>query len=860
MNSHGVDSPLDAAVEDFLTSLERGENPDQEAYLRRYPDLAEELRAFFDDLYFVDTSIATQQAARNQTGLGRYIPDTDIELRKDTQTPPTVGMPRIGGFELIDEIGSGSQGVVYKAEQTGTKRAVAVKVIREGAFASKAERKRFESEVEFASRLSHPNIVSIYHCGQDAGRDFFAMEFIDGEPLDSYLPTHMLSIRETLDLFLQVCDAVSYAHQRGVIHRDLKPSNILVDGDGRAHILDFGLAKTVPDGMSQAVTAVTQMGDFAGTWYYASPEQAGRDPTQVDVRSDVYALGVILHEMLTDCYPYPIIDEPREVIARHIQLTPASRPSSIRSEVDDELDTIVLFALQKERERRYQSAGALAEDIRRYLANEPIAAKRDSAWYVLRKTIHRYRWPVSAVGVAMAALLAFAVTISILYSQAVTARRTTELRTRVVRESQRYLMGKLDELNYATNRLAGIAEAYPELPKVKALERLPVNAPLDDLGRIVADMPEDIFDAIRLRNGSEYAAAATWIDSHAPELERVGTSLKGSRFVFGVQEADSSLLARRERHNDLNYAGMQLGEAFAARALLAGRRGALAAAVESLVFARSIGMDLANARYHTITSYGIQVHTLTHDSALALLSELARAGDPAEPLVDWVLSDPPLTRLRTGLTDQRHRIAQIFESMTIPAGDGNTGVLDFEAIGPYLPLRSPRVEDKIPLLRRIAQTSSPQDALAALDRFVTEVEKWDDLPFPVIQDREKRLLHDLKSRPAWQIVRLEIPYLTRGFQYRAQWRSKRYAMILTACVVQYRASAGHWPPGLSDAVDAGHQRYLTDPYMDLPFGYRIDADMPVIYAVNEDGIDDGGKPGQWGEVGTDVVLFPPPRD
>ena len=653
---------------------------------------------------------------------------------------------------------------------------------------------------------------------------------------------------------------MSYAHQRGVIHRDLKPSNVLVDAEGTARILDFGLAKTVPDGSSQSVTAVTQMGDFAGTWYYASPEQAGRDPTQVDVRSDVYALGVILHEMLTDCYPYPIIDEPREVIARHIQFTPASRPSSFRSEVDDELDTIVLFALQKERERRYQSAAAFADDVRRYLADEPIAAKRDSTLYVLRKAIHRHRWPVAAAGVVLAALIAFAVTVSILYTRAVTARKTTELRTRVVRQSQQYLMGKLDELNYTANRLAAIVEAHPDLPEVRALDRVPIDAPEEDFARLVEDIPKDLFEVIRRRKQPDYAAAVAWLDSREEELTNVAETLETNRFVLDIKNRRRDGFAASDSAGSLTNVTLRLGTALSAQAMYRGRQHDIRGAIASLTAARRIGADMANTRVKPVGSQALYVRVSTYDAALTLLSESLDMEQKTKPLVEWALSDPPLARIRPGMTHDRHRAAQFYESMTIPSGDGATGVLDFEALAPYLALDDPRIKNTIPMLRRTAATFSPQDALAVLDRYISEAEQWDDLPYPIVLERSRRILEEVRRKPVWQIVRLKVPYYLEYHRYRGQQRSKRYATIIAACAFRYRAEFGHWPVDLADAVDSPRQQYLTDPHMDLPFGYRLTGDGPVIYSVNEDGVDQGGMPGAWGEANTDVVFFPPPKE
>ena len=302
----------------------------------------------------------------------------------------------IPGYEIVRELHRGGQGVVYQALQKSTKRKVAVKVMREGPFAGPADRARFEHEVQILGQLKHPNIVAIHDSGEAAGQFFYVMDYIPGQALDAYMAAEQRTIIETLRLFSKICAAVNAAHLRGVIHRDLKPGNIRVDPDGEPHILDFGLAKTIGDGGRADVMTMT--GQFVGSLPWASPEQAGGVPGQIDVRTDVYSLGVILYQMLTQRFPYEVTGNMRDVLDRIIKTAPA-RPSTLRRQINDEVETIVLKCLAKERERRYQSAGELGRDVGRYLAGEPIEAKRDSFAYVLRKQLRRYKLP-AAVAVA----------------------------------------------------------------------------------------------------------------------------------------------------------------------------------------------------------------------------------------------------------------------------------------------------------------------------------------------------------------------------------------------------------------------------------------------------------------------------
>lgn len=346
------------------------------------------------------------------------------------------------GYEILREIHRGGQGVVYQALQRATKRKVAIKVIHGGPFTGSSGKARFEREVQILGQLNHPHIVGIHDSGQTSdGSFYYVMDYIAGKSLDEVLKdSTKLPIDDTLELFIKICDAVNAAHLKGVIHRDLKPANVRINTNGEPVVVDFGLAKIAVHDYSQPdqeAALMTITGQFIGSLPWASPEQAEGTPGAIDVRTDVYSLGVMLYQMLTGKFPYQVIGNMRDVLDNILRAQPAP-PSTVRRQINNEVETIVLKCLSKSRDRRYQTAGELAKDLRHYLNGEPIEAKRDSGFYVITKTLSRHKFTVGTAVLFLVLLIGSTIAMWVLYQKATQQQRIAEV-SRVAAEEARSL-------------------------------------------------------------------------------------------------------------------------------------------------------------------------------------------------------------------------------------------------------------------------------------------------------------------------------------------------------------------------------------------------------------------------------------
>jgi serine/threonine-protein kinase len=362
------DRQLADLLAELTDLLRRGGTHNVDELARRHPDLGEELRGLWAAAWIAEEVARTDDS---ETISSFPAPGPTVEPRGDGPAPA----PLFGGCELLEELGRGGMGVVYRARQPGLGRDVALKRLIRGEAALPLDRARFRAEAEAAARLDHPHIVPVYTVDEYAGEPFFLMKFIAGTTLAKRLAEGPMPAAEAAALLAPVCRAVHYAHTQGVLHRDLKPSNILIDGEGRPHVSDFGLAKRLGADLS-----LTQSGAIVGTPSYMAPEQAQLRATPgtgtLGPTCDIYSLGAILYQMLTGRPPFQAAS-PLETLLLVLEQDPVP-PRVLNPRADPDLEMVTLRCLQKAPEQRYASAAALADDLDAFRAGLPVSARSTS--------------------------------------------------------------------------------------------------------------------------------------------------------------------------------------------------------------------------------------------------------------------------------------------------------------------------------------------------------------------------------------------------------------------------------------------------------------------------------------------------
>jgi serine/threonine protein kinase len=502
---------------------------------------------------------------------GEFLEQVPAEVKTQNLTPGEKVGDRIGRYKLLQQIGEGGCGVVFMAEQEEpVRRKVAIKVVKPG-MDTKTVIARFEAERQALALMDHPNIAHIFDAGTtESGRPYFVMELVRGVKITDYCDQNSLPTIARLDLFIHVCGAVQHAHQKGIIHRDLKPSNILVttsaEGNALPKIIDFGIAKATDGQRLTDKTLFTAFEKMIGTPAYMSPEQAVLSSVDVDTRSDIYSLGVLLYELLTSTTPFDTtellkagLDEVRRVIREEEPIRPSTRlstmiaadltslskhrqaePPKLIREVRGDLDWIVIKALEKDRTRRYQTAIGLAQDLQRYLAGEAISARPPSALYKFQKMFLRNKLLFSGIGIVFLLLMA---------GLAITSRW-------LIREKQARQLSEI-------NRLEALARMSSDVGKVGEAERmyrqsmairratgLPTTEPLDRLEALILNVDKfDDADALI----KEVLPSATIAGSNYVDLFILRADLLARRGRWKEAAADAALVVEYRPENHESY-------------------------------------------------------------------------------------------------------------------------------------------------------------------------------------------------------------------------------------------------------------------------------------------------------------------
>lgn len=486
--------------------------------------------------------------------------DGDSWLERFRAARQDAPLGRIGPYEVLAEAGRGGQGVVYRARQPGLERDVAIKRLVRGALAPPGLRERFAREIAATACLDHPSVVRVLSYEEFDGQPLLVMEWVDGQSLEAATrptgdapATELTDLRRILALFAQICDGVHHAHQQGVIHRDLKPSNVLVDRSGRPRVLDFGLAAINREAGTDRERQLTAEPQFLGTLAYASPEHLLDNPAAIEVRSDVYSLGVMLYELLTGRMPYDT-SGPLPDALQAIRSAAPPKPSALRPGVSRELDWIVGKTLAKQKAQRYPSVEALAADIRRFLACEPVSAHPPGAAYTLRKWAGRNRWMAGTIAAGLLITLILT-TVSILAWRTAKRAQNEEHAARLVAE-------RVSAFLDGTLAAAGAAGRGADVTMLQVLDDAARRAEreLADEPRVAAEVYRTIGETLRslwryrqaephLRRAYELAIALPSIDDEA--LARTtaayGSVLTNLRDPRAVERQRVALELRKRR-------------------------------------------------------------------------------------------------------------------------------------------------------------------------------------------------------------------------------------------------------------------------------------------------------------------------
>ena len=827
------------------------------------------------------------------------------------------GLPTgVPGYEIEKELGHGGMGCVYRARQLSTKRTVALKVMLAGRHANERMRRRFEREVEIAASLEHPHIARIYASGLHEGHHWFAMEHVDGERLDNYVARERLGLRDLLSVFGRICDAVNHAHQRGVMHRDLKPGNILVDEHHQPRVLDFGLAKLL-DRPAESEESISLLGEVMGTPAYMSPEQTQGDSAGVDIRSDVYSLGVILYRLLTGQSPYGEEGSLPELL-RAISETDPQPPRSVKPGLPEEVSAIVLKALEKDPERRYQSAGEMGRDIASYLAGDPVTARQASGWYMLRKNAVRYKGVATAVAAVVVLSLTLGLTMAALWAKTRIELREVVKEVEVIREREAEadqtlradLVAARKEIerlrNLLTNTEAEAKRLRAQLPKEP--EPPAWGFPGPD-GKMVYPPPPNPADPVNYIDwlneafggenaADDYLAAYDLLEGIQDDETKkaLGEAMKGpwsgdqrlsvwlrrsrpalGRFREGTQKAKCYFpahLSLEGEQNDLRTRDLMIGVLLpqlashrtCAKALIAEGWHAWQSGDENLLANNTVAV-LASA-HHFTDSPAPLVQFMVADLCAkraydALRYALGFSTDPdslaARISVKLIEDDPPLSVFAPALRFEKLWCWDFCQRVYIPGKKKGTWGLHWSALSVLRPEDFKEPPDPMPSPEELMLSLKPhgvsgyEETIQEINAFFDSAIEWSEAS--VREAGRAAEIERIPQETKNAVARSLMPSLVRMGALHDRSVANRRATHLIVHLFTHHAKTGSFPSSLRGLDAPDLEQLLIDPFSGGDFVYTRTGEGFTLYSLADDLKDDGGQHDPKWEDG-DYVFWP----
>lgn len=834
-----------AVIADYLSRRATGESVSDKDVSAEHPDLMPELGHELAKL------IATATTGDTET-IGPQTNVPDHELRD-----------LVPGYSIARKLSEGGQGVVYLAIQKSMQRRVAIKMMKEGVFASRSDRARFDREGKVLARLNHPNIVTIHDSGTTTAGHYLVMDYISGRPLDEYMKSADApgSVDGTMQLFEKICSAVNAAHLAGIIHRDLKPSNILVDGAGEPHILDFGLAK-VP--LSDSETSMmTMTGQFIGSLPWASPEQAEGLSDKIDMRTDVYSLGIILYQILTGRFPYEVTGPMRDVLERIMRVEPR-RPSALGRKINDEVDTIALKCLSKERERRYQSAGELARDVQHYLSGRPIEAKHDSLGYLMRKQLTRHRVPVAVAVGFVAVILVALVTALTLWRRAESEGANARFRLKAARtEAAR----SFDEYQVIIPRLRRAEDLAALLPR-EIQQRYPLDAPpttyreaTEWITGLFPTTPDSVPATdhttlnTRTRDAVESCArhpelprdpvAVAWVHANQDGVNRLVEVTEQHRFDFGTSTGDDLLVRMLiPSLRDVRFGANLL----TASAVVHHDEGNSEMAIENLHAAMRISRYVGDGATMMNTLAEIACRKVIYNAYRWMLIDAVASGTLPPSYVAFMRQTPPPPDYEHAYITEVRWARQMLNETFVRTSDQSPARLDLTLLrnlSDEVEIEENQYADPSEAMIENADTLDYEEAISAVTELCDRLRSQQNASFREIRTEGDRVMkHFQDNYPALHPM---MPDFTRALEILREAQMSRNATAIAVAIAIYRHSNGAWPESLDDALASFELEPSDRSYYGHDFEYRIVDDSPLLYAVGPNEIDDNGQ--------VDDVLF-----